>query len=225
MTNQISPDASSRDIDENGHNLADYHWVPVLKKPRKDGWSPAKQRAFIEALADTGSVATAAQSVGMTDRSAQMLRRSPGAESFDRAWAAAINAASTKLMDEAFERALVGSDEPVFDREGNCVGRRFKKSDKMLQFLLRGYFPERFGHFANRGPAQDSGSPPVAVAEALEHLVPPAPADPHLLIPPEELDAQLLVADIMDGKLPHYYSDPQPVSPPHAAITDYKDDA
>src|SRR3546814_12131281 len=84
--------------------------VPVLKKRRKDGWSPDKQRAFIEALADSGSVATAAQSVGMSESSAYRLRRAPGAEAFDRAWGAAIDAAAKKLLDAAFERALVGTD-------------------------------------------------------------------------------------------------------------------
>ena len=39
-----------------------------------------------------------------------------------RPWDAAIEAASKKLTDAAFERALVGTDEPVFDREGNRVG-------------------------------------------------------------------------------------------------------
>ncbi len=204
------PDAQI--LDTNGHNLADYHWVPVLKKPRKDGWSPEKQRAFIEALADTGSVDEAAHSVDMSPRSAQKLRRSPGAESFDRAWSAAIHAASKKLLDEAFGRALVGSDEPVFDRDGNRVGRRFKKSDKMLQFLLRGYFPERFGHFANSNPGLVEASPPAAVAEALDHLLPAAPAEPHQLMAPEALADALEIADIMDGVLPRRYRDPEPVA-------------
>ena len=100
-------------LDAHGHDPAAYDWIPVLKKRRKDGWSPDKQRAFIEALADSGSVATAAQCVGMSESSAYRLRRAPGAEAFDRAWSAAIDAASKKLLDAAFERALVGTDEPV----------------------------------------------------------------------------------------------------------------
>src|SRR3546814_9457094 len=62
-------------LDAHGHDPAAYDWVPVLKKRRKDGWSPDKQRAFIEALADSGSVATAAQSVGLSESSAYRLRR------------------------------------------------------------------------------------------------------------------------------------------------------
>ena len=131
-------------LDAHGHDPAAYHWVPVLKKRRHDGWSPDKQRAFVEALADSGSVATAAQRVGMSESSAYRLRRSPGAEAFDRAWSAAIDAASKKLLDAAFERAIVGSEEPVFDREGNRVGRRLRQSDRLLMFLLRAYGPDRF---------------------------------------------------------------------------------
>ena len=35
-------------------------FTPVPRKPRHDGWTPERQRAFIEALADTGSVTRAA---------------------------------------------------------------------------------------------------------------------------------------------------------------------
>ena len=121
-----SPDPATPALDAHGHDPAAYDWVPVLKKRRKDGWSPGKQRAFIEALADGGSVANAARAVGMSESSAYRLRRSPGAEAFDRAWNAAIEAASKKLIDAAFERALIGSEEPVFDRDGNRVGRRLR---------------------------------------------------------------------------------------------------
>src|SRR3546814_250381 len=58
---------SSPALDDHGHDPAAYDWVPVLKKRRKDGWSPDKTRAFIEALADSGSVATPARSVGLSE--------------------------------------------------------------------------------------------------------------------------------------------------------------
>jgi len=174
-----SPDAapatvpeSTAALDAHGHDPAAYDWVPVLKKRRKDGWSPDKQRAFIEALADSGSVATAAQRVDMSESSAYHLRRAPGAEAFDRAWSAAIDAASKKLLDAAFERALVGTDEPVFDRDGHRVGRRLRQSDRLLMFLLRAYGPDCFRDAA---AARRTDPAPAPVAEALTHLH-PAPA-------------------------------------------------
>ena len=189
-------------LDAHGHDPAAYDWVPVLKKRRKDGWSPDKQRAFIEALADTGSVATAAQCVDMSESSAYRLRRAPGAEAFDRAWSAAIDAASKKLLDAAFERALVGSEEPVFDRDGNRVGRRLRQSDRLLMFLLRAYGPDCF-----RDAAARRTDPATPVAEALVHLHPEPPAAPAALMAPDDLAVALEVAGLCDGALPHWYRD------------------
>jgi hypothetical protein len=206
------PDAAAA-LDAHGHDPAAYDWIPVLKKRRKDGWSPDKQRAFIEALADSGSVTTAAQCVGMSESSAYRLRRAPGAEAFDRAWSAAIDAASKKLLDAAFERALVGTDEPVFDRDGNRVGRRLRQSDRLLMFLLRAYGPDCF-----RGNAPGRATPAATpVAEALVHLHPEPPAAPAALMAPDDLAVALEVADLCDGELPRWYRDDPaeavPVSP------------
>lgn len=217
-----SPDpAAETALDAHGHDPAAYNWVPVLKKRRKDGWSPDKQRAFIEALADCGSVATAAQRVGMSESSAYRLRRAPEAGAFDRAWGAAIDAASKKLLDAAFERALVGTDEPVFDRDGNRVGRRLRQSDRLLMFLLRAYGPDCFRDSARHGdPAPAAASTVAPVAEALIHLHPAPPAAPEALMAPDDLAVALEVADLGNGELPHWYRDPPaepepvPVTPP-----------
>lgn len=192
-------------LDAHGHDPAAYDWVPVLKKRRKDGWSPGKQRAFIEALADTGSVVAAAQIVGMSESSAYRLRRAPGAAAFDRAWSAAIDAAAKKLLDAAFERALVGTDEPVFDRDGHRVGRRLRQSDRLLMFLLRAYGPDCFRTIAGR--RSDPAPAATPVAEALVHLHPEPPAAPAALMAPDDLAAALEIADLCDGALPHWYRD------------------
>lgn len=208
-------------LDAHGHDPAAYDWVPVLRKPRQDGWTPVRQREFIQALADTGSVEKACAVVGLSRRGAYALRRAPGAQGFDRAWAAAIDAAGKRLLDEAFERALVGSDEPVFDKQGNRIGRRFRKSDAMLQFLLRGYFPERFGATAQErqaamtldadGNVAAAATAPAAarartlpVAQAISAMLPEPPVDPAALLDADELALQLHVADQWDGELPSY---------------------
>jgi hypothetical protein len=194
-------------LDAHGHDLAAYDWVPVLRKRRGDGWSPSVQRRFIEALADYGSVATAAQAVGKSESNCYQLRRAPGAESFAAAWTAAIDEASKRLIDTAFERAIVGSDEPVFDKEGRRVGRRLRQSDRMLMFLLRAYMPERFGR-AGQDRGVSTASPVLdPVARALELLMPVQPADPHALMDPDRLETELQVADLMDGALPKKYRD------------------
>jgi hypothetical protein len=51
---------------------------PIAPRPPRPAaeyrWTPAKARAFIEALLQHGKVATAARSVGMTPQSAYRLR-------------------------------------------------------------------------------------------------------------------------------------------------------
>lgn len=206
MTHDLTPNQPPQTptpLDQHGHDPSAYDWVPVLRKPRADGWSPDRQRAFIEHLADGGSAASAARCVGMSLRGAQKLRRSPGAEGFDRAWRAAIDASASLLIDEAFERALVGSDEPVYNRDGQVIGRRFRKSDAMLQFMLRSYFPERFSAMGSAGPSPAMPPPPIThVAQAITEMLPEPPADPAALLSPEALEDAIEIADILDGQLP-----------------------
>lgn len=61
-------------------------FTPVPRQcARHDGWTPDRQRAFIEALADTGSVAAACKAVDMSERGAYHLRRQEGeGAGFDR---------------------------------------------------------------------------------------------------------------------------------------------
>jgi len=209
-------------LDAHGFDPAEYQWLPVRRKPRKDGWTPQRQQDFIAALADTGCVEHAAMRVSMTPESCYRLRRAPGAEGFSAAWDVALQHAARVLLDTAFERAFNGSAEPVFDREGMRTGTRFRHSDRLMMFLLRAYMPERFRH-ANRdwrGP--DEALPPSAlaappIAETLRLLEPVPPAPPHTLMAPDELEDAILVADILPpGELPLRHrgkGDAEPVRP------------
>src|SRR5690348_5864109 len=59
--------------------------VPRLKD-RANGCKPEVQVAFIEALAETGSVKAACRRVGRADRGAYQLRCHPEAAGFRTAW-------------------------------------------------------------------------------------------------------------------------------------------
>lgn len=109
---------------------------PVARKYRHDGWTPERQRAFIAALADTGSVSRAAAQVNMSPEGAYYLRRQAGAESFRRAWEAALDFGVQRLRDLAFERAIEGELVPVMSF-GKLVGYRRKTNDRLLMFCLR----------------------------------------------------------------------------------------
>jgi len=125
--------------------------------------------------------------------------------------------AARRLADLAFDRAIHGSDEPVYDKDGRRVGRRMRQNDRLMMFLLRAYMPERFRNahqdVRQPGEALPPASPPIE--EALRLLEPAAPADPHLLMAPDALESALQVADLGDGRLPHWHrskgdGEPQP---------------
>ena len=111
-------------------------FAPVPVKRRHDGWTPARQRAFIGALADTGSVSRAARYVNMSPEGAYYLRRRPGAEGFRRAWEAALDLGVQRLKDIAYERAIDGQLSPVFVA-GKLKGFRRVRNDRLLMFCLR----------------------------------------------------------------------------------------
>ena len=118
-----------------GHALPAFEPVP-RKTRRHDGWTPERQKAFIAALADTGSVKRAARWVNMSPEGAYWLRRQNGSESFRRAWECALDFGVQRLKDEAFDRALNGQLSPVFVG-GKLKGFRRVKNDRLLMFCLR----------------------------------------------------------------------------------------
>ena len=84
-------------------------FTPVpMARARHDGWTPQRQRMFIAALSATGTVNSAARSVGMTRMAAYNLRKREGAESFGQAWDLAIDSGRARVFDYAMDRALNG---------------------------------------------------------------------------------------------------------------------
>lgn len=80
---------------------------PVARQSRKaDGWSVKRQRAFIEALATTGSVNAAAKAAGMSD-----------------------------VFDTLLDHARDGIPEPVF-HAGRKVGERRRFNHKTMVWIV-----------------------------------------------------------------------------------------
>jgi hypothetical protein len=71
-------------------------FTPVPLRVRADGWTPLRQAEFIGMLAESGSVAAAAQFVGMARETAYRLRARPGAAEFAAAWDAALEVAGIR---------------------------------------------------------------------------------------------------------------------------------
>ena len=122
-------------------------FAPVPLKPRHDGWTVERQRAFIASLAAGGCVSDACAEVGITARSAYKLREHPKAEAFRAAWDLALNLASARLVAIAWERAVHGTVERYY-RNGELVGERRKPSDRLLMWLLRHHDPVGYGWLA-----------------------------------------------------------------------------
>jgi hypothetical protein len=76
-------------------DLLDFEPVP-RKIRRVDGWTADRQRAFIAALAVTGSPRQAARAVGKAQWGVDRLREAKGAEGFNAAWDKAMALAAEK---------------------------------------------------------------------------------------------------------------------------------
>jgi hypothetical protein len=144
-------------------------FTPVPRRYRHDGWTPERQKAFIEALADTGCVDRAARMVNIAQTNAYTLRRAPGAEGFRRAWDAALDFGLKRLKDIAFERAIEGELVPVF-QAGKLIGYRRKRNDALLMFCLRHYGQDGQGrrttinYFSTRASSTSSGQASAGAA-------------------------------------------------------------
>lgn len=184
------------------YDPAEYRWVPVRRRARLDGWTEEKQRRFIEALADTGQVSLAAKEVGMSRESAYKLRRAAHAAAFARAWDAARHHAGSFLEDVAFERAIEGVEHNVYNEYGEAICTRRVYNDRLLTFLLRHLKPERYARDALALPEAE---PPVTLEASLREMEPRLPAPAEALLGAETLAEEIALADIADGRLPHFF--------------------
>jgi hypothetical protein len=118
-----------------GEGLLCSKFATVPVRPRDDGWSAERQRAFLECLAATGSVTVAARSVGMSRESAYALRRRADARGFAQAWDAARALAVEHLTEVAWDRALHGEVRPIF-YHGELVGETRHYDNRLLLALI-----------------------------------------------------------------------------------------
>ena len=99
-------------------------FTPVpLQRVQANGWTPRRQRDFIQSLSVIGNVHRAAKAVGMTKQSAYGLRSRAGAESFAAAWDVALEIGYDRHYEVAIQRARYGIEVPCFYK-GKQVGTR-----------------------------------------------------------------------------------------------------
>ncbi len=118
---------------------------PVPTRERADGWTPARQAAFLAHLAVTRSVSAAARRVKMARETAYRLRRKAGAESFAAAWDAVLGRGTGKrkvTTAERRRRAIDGLLKPVI-YQGRHAGTMEKADNTALlgHLALLGFDP------------------------------------------------------------------------------------
>ncbi len=126
--------------------------VPL--RARHDGWTVARQRAFVEALAVGDSVAAAAARVGMSKASAYRLRQRPEAAAFRAAWDGAVVQLGWQLEQTTLDRAING-DVHVLEKDGVREVWRRPCSARLLIRLMQRFERLRSGEAARAGSSAD----------------------------------------------------------------------
>lgn len=111
--------------------------LSTSKKPktrvRHDGWTDARRRVFLRALSETGCVADACRWARISTTSA--YRKRSGDDAFARSWDRAIAKAMPTIEQAAYERGVLGWEEPIV-AGGKVIGTRRRYSDSLLRLLL-----------------------------------------------------------------------------------------
>jgi len=133
-------------MDESSKILIPYFEPVPLARSRKDGWTPARQRIFLAALAATGLVSRAAKAAEMGVTSAYTLRKRKGAESFAAAWDRVECEARERALAQVIAHVLNGETRQRFYR-GRFVGtvHRFDRKVMLAAVRAMGAEPPRRG--------------------------------------------------------------------------------
>lgn len=110
---------------------------------RTRGQTPKKdwRIVFLNELAQTGSVVTAAKKAGRARATVYEYRHAE--PDFAAAWDEAVKVADELMEAEARRRAVEGTLKPVFHR-GEIVGKVREYSDTLLIFLLKAHNPAKY---------------------------------------------------------------------------------
>jgi hypothetical protein len=112
--------------------LLDFQPVP-RKCPRRHGWSPENQRAYIARLAETGDVELAADAVGLSGNGARQLRKCVGAGEFKAAWDAALDLRRARNRRRPASAPAAPAPEP-------SEAEKAKDEEEWLDGILQRYW-------------------------------------------------------------------------------------
>ena len=106
--------------------------------PRHDGWTPERQRRFLETLAAFGTVSRACEETGLSREAAYGFRHRNAGAAFALGWEAAILIARGRILDTLVERAIEGQEDvSVFDPDTRERRRRWHDNRTAMSILAR----------------------------------------------------------------------------------------
>jgi hypothetical protein len=162
-------------------------FTPAPTRKRHAGWTAERQRKLIEHLSLTGHVGEACAVVGVASSSAYRLKHKPGAESFSRAWDAALRLSPTRLVAIGLDRAINGRVERHY-RNGELVMERRIPSDYLLTWFIARLDPLQFGSPGAKALAAATGDPREKARNELPGLIASFEDVPEEECPTEDID-------------------------------------
>ncbi|MEO8454093.1 MAG: hypothetical protein ABI454_02940 [Sphingomicrobium sp.] len=166
-------DQGGGDTDQPPVAATPFDGIPLeSSRKRLAGWSAERQKLFLTVLAETGQVHLAAAAARLSVRSAQALRvRSPA---FNAGWRMAEQLGAGRLAPIAFDRAINGRIEQVY-QQGELVAERRVPNDKLLMWLLARLDPQRFAfpweQRADADPQAEAAAAFPALLDAITDVV------------------------------------------------------
>ena len=149
--------------------ITDHADIAPTRK-RNAGWTAERQRRFIEHLSLTGHVGEACAVVGVASSSAYRLKHKVGAESFSRAWDAALRLSPTRLVAIGLDRAINGRVERHY-KNGELVMERRIPCTRLLTWFISRLDPLNFGSPAAQAHALATGDPRERARQELPGLM------------------------------------------------------
>lgn len=112
-----------------------FDFDPIPLRYRRDGLTPERQRAYVEALADCGVAKEAASRIGLSEQAIARARRRADAKSFDLACEAAVRFTAQRVRSIAFERAIQGTIRRHY-YHGELKSEERVYDNRLLVYLL-----------------------------------------------------------------------------------------
>ncbi|BCA64108.1 hypothetical protein HMP09_3342 [Sphingomonas sp. HMP9] len=109
--------------------------TPARYTQRSDGWTPDRQRGFLERIAEGATVDEASTSVGLSPGAAYSLRRRAVGAAFALGWDAAKLVARPIVAETLFLRAIAGQTERVTRPDGAVI-ERHRYDNRLAMSLL-----------------------------------------------------------------------------------------